>query len=82
MRVTRLFSVSLYPAYCAEFYRGMALDEPGLMVMMARSDGAVIERWPQAPADKSRLEGDSALSDGDPAAAASDGLYRATGALR
>ncbi len=55
-------SVSLYPAYFAEFYRGMALDEPGLMVMMARSDGAVIARWPEVPADKSRLAGDSALS--------------------
>ena len=54
-------SVSLYPAYFTEFYRGMALDVPGLMVMMVRSDGAVIARWPTVPADKSRLESDSAL---------------------
>ncbi|MBC8119794.1 MAG: response regulator, partial [Burkholderiaceae bacterium] len=55
-------SVSLYPAYFTEFYRGMALDVPGLMVMMVRSDGAVIARWPAVPADKSWLGSDSTLS--------------------
>jgi signal transduction histidine kinase/CheY-like chemotaxis protein len=54
-------TISLYPAYFTEFYRGMALDSPGLMVMMVRSDGAVIARWPSVPSNKSRLEGDSEL---------------------
>jgi signal transduction histidine kinase/ActR/RegA family two-component response regulator len=55
-------TVSLYPTYFTEFYRGMALDSPGLMVMMARSDGAVIARWPIVEPNESRLESNSALS--------------------
>ena len=54
-------SISLYPAYFSEFYRGMAHDAPGLMVMMTRSDGAVIARWPELPLDKAQLDGNSAL---------------------
>lgn len=54
-------SISLFPTYFAEFYQGMALDVPGLMVMMARSDGVVIARWPAVPASKSRLGSDSTL---------------------
>ena len=55
-------TVSLYPTYFTEFYRGMALDSPGLMVMMVRSDGAVIARWPIVEPNESRLESNSALS--------------------
>ena len=54
-------SISLYPAYFSEFYRGMARDAPGLMVMMTRSDGAVIARWPELSHDKARLGGNNAL---------------------
>jgi signal transduction histidine kinase/ActR/RegA family two-component response regulator len=54
-------SISLYPAYFAEFYRGMALDTPGLTVMMARSDGAVIARWPAISGEGLRLDSSSAL---------------------
>ena len=54
-------SISLYPAYFAEFYRGMARDAPGLMVMMTRSDGAMIARWPELPPNKARLDSQSAL---------------------
>ena len=54
-------SISLYPAYFSEFYRGMAHDAPGLMVMMTRSDGAVIARWPELPLDKAQLGGNSAM---------------------
>ncbi|HVE89530.1 MAG TPA: ATP-binding protein [Burkholderiaceae bacterium] len=54
-------SISLYPAYFAEFYRGMALDTPGLTVMMTRSDGAVIARWPAIPGEGLRLDASSAL---------------------
>ncbi len=39
-------SASLYPSYFSDFYKGLAQDEPGLMVMLARSDGSVIARWP------------------------------------
>ena len=45
-------SISLYPAYFSEFYRGMARDAPGLMVMMTRSDGAVLARWPALPPER------------------------------
>ncbi len=54
-------SISLYPAYFSEFYRGMARDAPGLMVMMTRSDGAVLARWPALPPDKAQLDSNSAL---------------------
>ena len=40
----------------------MALDSPGLMVMMVRSDGAVIARWPIVESNESRLASNSALS--------------------
>ena len=56
-----VLSISLYPAYFNEFYRGMAHDAPGLMVMLTRSDGAVLARWPSVPPDKTRLGSDSAL---------------------
>ena len=56
-----VLSISLYPAYFNEFYRGMARDAPGLMVMLTRSDGAVLARWPPVPPDKTWLSSDSAL---------------------
>ena len=55
-------SVSLRPAYFADFYRGMALDEPGLAVMLVRPDGEIIAHWPQAHADTLRIEPGSALA--------------------
>ena len=55
-------SISLYPAYFSEFYRGMALDEPGVVVMMARNDGEIIARWPAIPEGKAGLDTDSALA--------------------
>ena len=60
-RFAGVVSVSLYPAYFSDFYRGMALDAPGLMVMITRNDGALIARWPALSTDKSRLDGSSAL---------------------
>ena len=54
-------SISLYPTYFAEFYRGMALDTQGLTVMMTRSDGAVIARWPAITDEGLRLDSNSAL---------------------
>ena len=55
-------SISLYPAYFDEFYRGMARDAPGLMVMLTRSDGAVLARWPPVPLEKGRLNLHSELA--------------------
>ena len=56
-----VLSISLYPAYFNEFYRGMARDAPGLMVMLIRGDGAVLARWPPVPPNKMRLDSSSAL---------------------
>lgn len=56
-------AVSLYPHYFSGFYQGMALAGPGLMVMLVRSDGAVIARWPSAPEAKRQLGPESALSE-------------------
>ncbi len=57
-----VLSVSLYPAYFADFYRDTSLDEPGLTVMMLRNDGTLIARWPAATGNTTQLETGSALS--------------------
>ena len=41
-----IVSISLRPSSFSEFYQGMALDEPGLAVILARVDGTIIARWP------------------------------------
>ncbi len=56
-----MVSASLYPAYFSEFYQGLARDDPGLTVMLARNDGAIIARWPQTAGDGAQLEPGSAL---------------------
>ena len=57
-----VLSISLYPMYFSEFYRGMARDAPGLMVMLTRSDGALLSRWPVVPLENGRLNPNSELA--------------------
>jgi signal transduction histidine kinase/CheY-like chemotaxis protein len=54
-------SVSLFPSYFSEFYRELAIREPGLAVALLRSDGVVIARWPDPPTLDARLAADSPL---------------------
>jgi hypothetical protein len=46
-------NVSLRPEYRTDFYRELAAFEPGLRVVVLRSDGGLVARWPSsAPVDK------------------------------
>jgi len=48
-------SVSMYPSHFAEFYAGLARSEPGLALVLFRTDGAIIARWPMPPNAVTRL---------------------------
>ncbi len=45
-----IVSVSLSPAYFAEYYRSLASEEPTLATFaLVRSDGSVLAKWPDLP---------------------------------
>ncbi len=54
-----VISVSLFPTYFTDFYARFVQAEPGLALSLLRSDGVIIARSPQAPADRMRLPPDS-----------------------
>ena len=51
-------SVSLFPAYFEGFYSGLAVDEPGLSMKLARLDGTVLATFPPSRPDVSPMPRD------------------------
>lgn len=47
--------VSLHPSYFADFYGGLAEDEPDLVVNMFRADGVILARRPPARSVEERI---------------------------
>ena len=53
--------VSLHPKYFADFYAGLAEDEPGLALTMIRTDGVILARRPASEDVGKRVPPDSPL---------------------